>query len=56
LNGGEHFDDDPGYILRRRKVTRRITVGESNSDMLPRDNICCHVSELDLQRPMQWSY
>jgi hypothetical protein len=56
LDGGEHFDDDPDYILRRRTVTRRITVGESNSDMLPRENICCHVSELDLQRPMPRSY
>jgi hypothetical protein len=56
LDGGEHFDDDPGYILRRRTVTRRITVGESNSDVLPRENICCHVSELDLRRPIPRSY
>ena len=45
--GGEHFDDDPGYVLRRR-ITQ-----EYHPDMLPRHSMSIHVTNQNLRRPVR---
>ena len=45
LDGGEHFDDDATYSLRRR-------IEQTNGDRtLPRDVLREHVTSRDLRRP-----
>ena len=48
LDGGDHFDDDPDQILRKR-ISRMY-----DNTQLPRENMCTHVAELHLRRP-QWN-
>lgn len=45
--GGEHFDDDPDYLMRRR-ITQTY-----HADMLPHTAMSLHIMNLDLRRPVR---
>ena len=45
--GGEHFDDDTEYLMRRR-ITQAY-----HADMLPRTSMSIHITNLGLRRPVR---
>ena len=50
--GGEHFDDDPNYTIRRRITQMYAASDEQGAEfLLPRESMFIHVVNSQMQRP-----